>query len=56
MKNFFNPKVKEMFEENPDQSVIGLFWAMNWRFQLILISIYVGILIIASVISALIIR
>ena len=32
MYNFFNPKVKEILDENPDTSIIGLFWAGYWRF------------------------
>lgn len=35
MYNFFNPKVKEILDENPDTSIIGLFWAGYWRFMLV---------------------
>lgn len=30
----FNPIVKNFLEENPDTTIIGLFWAGFWRWYL----------------------
>ena len=54
MKNYFNPKIKEMFEEFPEQSVLGFYWACTWRFQLFVLSIYLGIILLAIIIGSII--
>lgn len=28
----FNPTLKEKLEENPNLTVMGLWWAQTWRF------------------------
>lgn len=50
--NFFNPKLKEMFEENPNQSVVGFAWAIGWRLQLAIFVIYIIVIIALAIITA----
>jgi len=42
--NFFNPKLKDMMDENPDQTVIGFAWAISWRLQVVVLAIYIAFL------------
>ena len=31
MKNFLHPTLKELKDENPNLTVVGLYWAGLWR-------------------------
>ena len=35
----FNPKFKDFLEKNPNKTLIGMMWAMYWRFAVIVIAI-----------------
>ena len=48
----YNPTVKEFLKENPDLTVIGIYWAGCWRLNLIIWGIYFGVLLIAGVIAS----
>jgi hypothetical protein len=43
----FNPKFKDFLEENNNITLLGLFWAMYWRFFVIVF----GVGIVFSILS-----
>ena len=47
----FNPSVKSFLEKNPDKTVMGLYWAGNWRFAISVYSIVLILLIITWIIA-----
>jgi hypothetical protein len=40
-----NPNFKEFCEKNPDKGMIGMFWALYWRFVLVITGIYLLVLL-----------
>lgn len=42
----FNPTIKDFLKENPDVSVLGLYWAGMWRFMMIYLGIVLGFTVI----------
>ena len=38
--NFINPKLKDILKENPDTTVLGLFWAGYWRFFVLIMALW----------------
>jgi hypothetical protein len=35
-----NPNFKEFLEKNPDKGMVGMFWALYWRFNLVILGCY----------------
>jgi len=52
----FNPKVKDFLEENPKITILGLFWAMYWRYTAIVLVASLAIVILMSIFTALLSR
>lgn len=45
----FNPKIADFLKQNPDVTVIGLYWAGSWRFGLVYAGIWIVLAGIASI-------
>ena len=44
----FNPIIREWLDENPNASILGLWWAQVWRIYAVFFGIYFGILLLAA--------
>lgn len=47
-----NPKFKDFLEQNPNIGMLGMFWSLTWRFQLIFLGIYFAVVALIILISA----
>ena len=48
-KNFwrrFNPTLKDKMEENPNLTILGLWWAWYWRLMVLVFSISLAFVIV----------
>ncbi len=52
MKNYFNPKIKEVLEENPETTILELFWAGYWRFFLVIFGIFFVLGFVVAILGA----
>ena len=52
--NFLNPKIQDILKENPDTTVLGLFWAGYWRFVCFMFLVWIGFCILAVIVSSII--
>jgi hypothetical protein len=44
----YNPKFKDFLKENPEVSVIGVYWAGLWRLNVIVYGIVFGLMLIVG--------
>jgi hypothetical protein len=49
--NKFNPTLKEMEEQHPNISILGLWWSWYWRLALLVIGVVIIFSLIALVFS-----
>jgi hypothetical protein len=49
----FNPKLNDFIRKDPDKTLIGFYWSMFWRFYLIVMGTYVGIILVAVILAKL---
>ncbi|MDO8486420.1 MAG: hypothetical protein Q7S77_01840 [Candidatus Staskawiczbacteria bacterium] len=49
----FNPKIKDFLEENPKITLLGFFWAMYWRYTIIVLGASLVIAVLMSIFTAL---
>lgn len=47
----FNPKIVKFIDENEDLTILGLYWAMTWRFMIVYLGICVFIVGLSSLIN-----
>lgn len=49
---WLNPKLQDFVDENPNITIVGMYWAFLWRFfALIYGSIFIGMVLLAGLIS-----
>ena len=49
----FNPKITDFLKDNKDVTILGLWWSMLWRFYVALFGIYLALILLVVILSAL---
>lgn len=47
----FNPKLSDFAEQNPEITVIGLYWAGYWRLMVVVGGIALGLSILGEIVG-----
>ena len=47
----FNPKIKDFLEKNPEKTLLGFYWAMYWRWTIIILPVSFLLAILISLIK-----
>lgn len=47
----FNPKVGDFMKDNPDQTMLGFFWSLYWRFYVVIFGVVIVIEILALLLN-----
>ena len=47
-----NPRYRDFYEKYPDKTMIGMLWAMQWRFMLFLIALEIVVVVLLFLVGS----